>query len=156
MDDLVIRVATKADVPALVAIFAADSVGGHGDTDDPAEMPRYLAAFETISASPNDTLYVAEFLGAVVGTFQTTEITTLTGRGSSSFTIEAVQTREDMRGRGIGAAMVRFAVAEAERRGARLVQLMSNSKREDAHRFYRRLGFAQSHAGFKMKLRDAG
>ena len=33
-----------------------------------------------------------------------------------------------------------------------LVQLMSNATRLDAHRFYKRLGFAQSHAGFKMKL----
>lgn len=156
MDDLTIREATAADIPALVAIFAADSLGGHGDTDDPAELPRYLAAFEAILASPNDTLYVAELSGEVVGTFQTTVIVTLTGRGSSSFTIEAVQTREDMRGKGVGAAMVRFAIAEAERKGARLVQLMSNNKREDAHRFYRRLGFAQSHAGFKMKLPDAG
>ncbi|MGO4841290.1 GNAT family N-acetyltransferase, partial [Rhizobiaceae sp. 2RAB30] len=66
--------------------------------------------------------------------------------------IEAVQTRADLRGRGIGGAMIEFAIARAREAGARLVQLSSNNKREAAHRFYRRLGFEQSHAGFKMKL----
>ena len=49
--------------------------------------------------------------------------------------------------------MMHFAIAEARAKGARLVQLMSNDRRTDAHRFYGRLGFARSHAGFKMKLR---
>jgi hypothetical protein len=32
------------------------------------------------------------------------------------------------------------------------VQLTSNKARNDAHRFYARLGFAQSHEGFKLLL----
>jgi hypothetical protein len=30
-----------------------------------------------------------------------------------------------------------------------MVQLTSNKKRSDAHRFYERLGFLKSHEGFK-------
>ncbi|MGO7800728.1 hypothetical protein ACC710_38085, partial [Rhizobium ruizarguesonis] len=41
----------------------------------------------------------------------------LTGRGSSSMINEAVQTRADMSGQGIGAAMIEFAIAEAKGRG---------------------------------------
>lgn len=48
--------------------------------------------------------------------------------------------------------MVRHAIVEARLRGARRVQLTSNVSRVDAHRFYERLGFARSHAGFKLKL----
>jgi hypothetical protein len=33
-----------------------------------------------------------------------------------------------------------------------MVQLTSNATRLDAHRFYTRLGFAQSHVGFKLML----
>jgi hypothetical protein len=33
-----------------------------------------------------------------------------------------------------------------------MVQLTSNKQRLDAHRFYRALGFAQSHEGFKLFL----
>lgn len=147
-----IREAREADLPALVAIFAADAVGGHGDTTDPAAFPRYAAAFTAIAASRNDTLCVAEIDGAVVGTFQTTLVTTLTGRGGSSLIVEAVQTRADMRGRGIGERMMRHAIERARAAGCRQVQLTSNLARKDAHRFYERLGFARSHAGFKMKL----
>lgn len=148
-----IRLATRADIPAIVAMFATDTLGGHGDSVDTADLPAYEAAFERIEGSPNDALYVAELDGEVVGTFQTTLITTMTGRGSLSLNIEAVHTREDMRGRGIGEAMIRFAIGKGREAGARLVQLTSNNSRTDAHRFYERLGFAQSHAGFKMKLK---
>lgn len=152
-ENVTIRPARREDVPALVAIFAADEVGGHGDTTDPAALPDYLDAFERITASPNDSLYVAESGGAVVGTFQLTFTTSLTGRGGTSMTIEAVQTRSDLRGLGIGSKMIRFAIECARERGVLLVQLTSNARRVDAHRFYERLGFAKSHAGFKMKLK---
>jgi GNAT superfamily N-acetyltransferase len=66
--------------------------------------------------------------------------------------IEAVQTRADMRGKGIGAEMIRYCIERGRASGVRLVQLMSNNDRADAHRFYNRLGFRRTHAGFKMKL----
>lgn len=148
-----IREATENDLEAIIALFADDPLGGHGDTTDPQALPDYRAAFTRIAASPNETLYVAELDGAVVGTFQTMVTTTLTARGASSLIIEAVQTRADMRGRGIGAAMIGFAVDKARDDGMRLVQLTSNAVRKDAHRFYERLGFTPSHIGFKMKLK---
>ncbi|MEP3439454.1 MAG: GNAT family N-acetyltransferase [Hoeflea sp.] len=148
-----IRLADRGDVAAIAAMFAQDTLGGHGDSADPAELPLYLAAFDRIATSPNDALYVAVRDGEVVGTFQTTLITSLTGKGASSLTIEAVHTRTDMRGLGIGQSMVNHAIAQGRDQGARLVQLMSNAVRHDAHRFYQNLGFTRSHAGFKMKLR---
>jgi predicted N-acetyltransferase YhbS len=151
--EVLVRPAERRDIAAIVALFADDAVGGHGDTTDESARPRYEAAFGRIAASPNDMLYVAEWKGEVVGTFQTTLVTTMSGQGSSSLTIAAVQTRADHRGCGIGGQMMRFAIEEARAKGARLVQLMSNGKRVDAHRFYERLGFIRSHAGFKMKLK---
>jgi len=148
-----IRQAEREDVAAIAAMFAQDSLGGHGDSADPADLPDYLAAFQTITASQNDRLFVAVRDGDVVGTFQTTLITSLTGKGSSSLTVEAVHTRSDMRGHGIGKVMINHAIEHGRANGARLVQLMSNANRHDAHRFYARLGFSQSHLGFKMKLR---
>jgi len=153
MTQTIIREARSADVAALVAIFAADDLGGHGDTTAPRAFGDYLRAFERIASSRDQTLYIAEREGQVVGTFQTMIVTSLVGRGSSSMIIEAVQTRGDMRGQGIGAEMIEFAIAEAKRRGLRLVQLTSNAGRKDAHRFYERLGFKQSHLGFKMALK---
>jgi GNAT superfamily N-acetyltransferase len=153
MADIIIRRAHEEDLPALIAMFAADDVGGHGDTTDEAAYDDYLRAFHMIDASGNEQLFVAELDGEPVGTFQILFNRTLTGRGSLSMIIEAVQTRADMRGRGIGAQMIAYAVDEAKRRDCKLVQLVSNTARTDAHRFYERLDFAKSHVGFKMKLR---
>lgn len=151
MADLLIRLARRDDIPALVAIYAADEFG-HGDSTDPSLLPAYEAAFEAIAASPAADLFVAEAGGTVIGTFQTLMNTTLTGRGTRSMTIEAVQTHPDHRGKGVGARMMAFCIEEARRRGARRVQLTSSAARADAHRFYERLGFVKSHAGFKMNL----
>ncbi|TAV89249.1 GNAT family N-acetyltransferase [Rhizobium leguminosarum] len=151
--DLNIREARKEDLPALVAMFAADALGGHGDTTDPEAFQDYVRAFAVVEASPDQTLYVAERGGEVVGTFQTMVTTSLTGRGSSAMIIEAVQTRAAMRGQGIGALMIEFAIAEAKGRGIGRVALTSNAIRKDAHRFYERLGFKPSHLGFKMALK---
>ncbi|MFS8147729.1 GNAT family N-acetyltransferase [Rhizobium sp. BR 249] len=153
LPDILIREARRDDLQALVALFAADALGGHGDTTDAGAFPDYARAFAVIESSPEQTLYVAERGGEVVGTFQTMLTTSLTGRGSSAMIIEAVQTRADMRGQGIGALMIEFAIAEAKGRGARLLQLTSNAVRKDAQRFYERLGFKPSHLGFKMVLK---
>ncbi|NSY16959.1 GNAT family N-acetyltransferase [Neorhizobium sp. AL 9.2.2] len=153
MDGIIIRRARESDLSQLIAMFAADDVGGHGDTTDADAYDDYLRAFNMIDASQNEQLFVAERDGDVVGTFQILFNRTLTGRGSLSMIIEAVQTRPDMRGKGIGAQMIGYAIEEAKRRDCRLVQLTSNAARTDAHRFYERLGFAKSHAGFKMKFK---
>ena len=152
MTEFAIREATTADIPAIVALFAGDAIGGHGDTTDPHVSGAYATAFQRIAASPNDTLYVAIADGEVVGTFQTTLIVSMSGRGSAALNVEGVQTRADMRGRGIGEAMMRFAIERARDAGAQRVQLTSNAARTDAHRFYERLGFARSHMGFKLRL----
>ncbi len=152
VENLIIRTAREDDLPALAAIFAADEIGGHGDTAESAQ-PDYLAAFRAIEVSPSETLYVAELDGEVVGTFQTAILTKLVGRGAKSMVIEAVQTRADMRGRGIGAAMINYCLDEARRQGLKAAQLTSNMARLDAHRFYERLGFEKRHLGFRMKLK---
>jgi GNAT superfamily N-acetyltransferase len=151
-DALVLREAVAHDIPAIVALFASDALGGHGDTTEPDALPAYLAAFERIAASPADRLFVAELDGEVAGTFQTTLTPTMAGRGRLVMTVEGVQTRADLRGRGIGAAMMLHAVAMARAAGAGTIQLSSNASRTAAHRFYERLGFQKSHAAFKMKL----
>ena len=151
--EITIRESRLDDLAALIAIFAADDVGGHGDTVAPEAFRNYARAIEIIAASPDQMLYVAERANEVVGSFQISIATTLTGRGASFMIIEAVQTRADMRGQGIGVRMIDFCIAEAKGRGLSRVQLTSNIKRKDAHRFYERLGFKPSHLGFKMALK---
>lgn len=86
------------------------------------------------------------------GTLQLSVLPGLARRGASRAQIEAVRVRGRYRDRGLGTAMVTWAIDKARRRGCALVQLTSDRSRGDAHRFYRRLGFTASHDGFKLPL----
>jgi GNAT superfamily N-acetyltransferase len=150
-----IRLAERSDVQNIIALHAEDEIGAHGDSNDAALLPAYHSAFEAIANSANEDLYVAEIAGQIVGTFKTAVLTKLTGRGSQILIIQSVQTKADIRGQGIGARMIGFCIDEAKARGIKSVQLMSNAKRIDAHRFYQRLGFVPSHTGFHLALNSA-
>ena len=57
--------------------------------------------------------------------------------------IEDVVVDSQARGKGVGDALNRAALAEAERRGAKTVDLTSRPSRKAANRLYQRLGFKQ-------------
>jgi GNAT superfamily N-acetyltransferase len=145
-----VRRAVRADVPAIVALIAADQIGA---TRDGGELEPYERAFAAIDADPAQLLVVVtDADGAVVGTLQLTFIPGLARRGALRAQIEAVRIDERLRGRGLGQALFEWAIAEARRRGCALVQLTTDKRRADAHRFYGRLGFTASHEGFKLRL----
>ncbi|SJZ73152.1 GNAT family N-acetyltransferase [Consotaella salsifontis] len=152
MTNLLIRAARAEDLDALVALFADDPLGGHGDSSEAELRPLYRAAFERCAASPAEDIFVAEEDGVVVGTFHLSFTNTLTSRGAIKARIEAVQVRADRRGRRFGEAMVKRAMELAREAGAESLSLTSNARRLDAHRFYERLGFSKTHAGFKISL----
>lgn len=114
--------------------------------------PGYGAAFDAIHADPNQMLVVAERDGRVIGTLQLSFLAGLSHRGAWRGQIEAVRIASDLRGQGLGAALIGWAVEQCRARGCRMAQLTSKSDRVDAHRFYERLGWDKSHAGFKLVL----
>nr|WP_137815639.1 GNAT family N-acetyltransferase [Gandjariella thermophila] len=146
---MTIRRARREDIPAIVALLAADPLGA--EREKPGD-PAYPAAFAELEKDPNQILVVAERAGEVVGTLQFTVIPGLSRRGLRRAQLEAVRVRDDVRGNGVGAELLRWAIAEARRRGCGLVQLTTDVTRTDAHRFYRRFGFQPSHIGMKLAL----
>ena len=46
--------------------------------------------------------------------------------------------------------MLQWAIEECRKRGCGLVQLTSDERRPDAHRFYEALGFRATHRGYKL------
>ncbi|RZS39301.1 putative N-acetyltransferase YhbS [Herbihabitans rhizosphaerae] len=144
-----IRRATAADIPAIVAMLADDPLGAARER--PGD-PRYLDAFAAIDSDPNQLLAVAEANGEVVGTLQLTFTTGLSRLGATRATIEGVRVRSDQRGTGLGQRLIKWCVEQAGQRGCAIVQLTSDATRSDAHRFYERLGFVASHVGMKLKL----
>jgi GNAT superfamily N-acetyltransferase len=145
-----LRRARPEDLGAIVALYADDELGAARETPD--ALDRYQAAFDAIARDPNQELVVAEEGGAVVGTFQLTFIPQLGHGGGKVAQLEAVRIVAPLRGRGLGAEMMRWAIARARAAGCLRVQLTSNKQRTRAHGFYERLGFARSHEGFKLYL----
>jgi len=147
MDDLEIRRATAADVEAVVAMLADDPLGARRES--PGD-PAYARTFAEIDADPRQYLAVAVSGGEVVGTLQLTFIPGLSRRGATRALIEAVRVRADRRGSGLGRRLAEWAIETSRARGAALVQLTTDASREDAHRFYERLGFQATHVGMKL------
>ncbi len=145
-----VRVAREEDLPGILRMLLADRATPSDEL--PPGSPCYLEAFREMQASGNNLTYVAEEGGRVVGTFMLTVTRHLMRRGSLVADLEAVRVDASARRRGIGERMVRWAIEEARRLGCSRVQLTSNKSRKDAHRFYRRLGFEQSHEGMKLSL----
>jgi GNAT superfamily N-acetyltransferase len=149
---IIFRKAIRADLPAIIALHEADEIGGHGDAWTPENIPAYEMAMDALLADPGEHLFVAEEQGAVIGSMIATVLVELTGRGRPHILFRSIQIAPTHRSRGIGAAMMAYVEEESRQGGAVIAELTSSIKRKDAHRFYDRLGYAQSHLGFKKKL----
>ncbi len=147
-----IRPAKRGDLADIVRLFAADDLHLAQNPDSSAVTDGHVAAFSAIAANPDNQVYVAEVAGHIVGTFQLTFIRQLSYGGCLVAQVESVFVDPGARSTGVGASMMQFARAVAERRGALRLQLTSNLKRERAHRFYERLGYRATHKGMKLYL----
>lgn len=148
-----LRKANAADLESVVGLLAADPLRAAVDSMEIEDRHRYERAFQAIDGDPAQLLVVGCTPGnEIVATMQLTLIPGLARAGATRMQVEAVRVRDDFRGGGLGSAMLRWAVAEARRRGAALIQLTSDGSRAAAHRFYERLGFEASHVGFKLSL----
>ena len=143
------RNATPADLAFIIALIVEDSVIETGDDPADAGHPDYVDALAEITSDPNQEMIIVDEDGVPVGCFQLSYLPGLMRRGQRRGQIEVVHVAESHRNRGIGGEMMRWALARCREKGCGMVQLTSNKKRTDAHRFYERLGFLKSHEGFK-------
>lgn len=150
--EVILRRACKEDLPAIVQLLADDGLGnGREDARLPLDQA-YVSAFDALDGDPNQFLAVAQEGEVIAATMQLTFIAGISRKGAWRCQIEAVRVAATHRGSGLGQRMFEFAIAESRSRGCSLVQLTTEKTREDAHRFYDRLGFVASHIGYKLKL----
>jgi GNAT superfamily N-acetyltransferase len=152
VDRLTFRDARRSDVPVIVGLLADDTLGSTREAMFDPLPSSYTSAFEDIERDPRNELVVAEDAGTVVGVLQVTYIPGLTYQGGERAQIEGVRVAASHRGRGVGREMIERAIERARIRGCRLVQLTTDKRRPDAHRFYESLGFVASHEGMKLRL----
>jgi GNAT superfamily N-acetyltransferase len=152
---VVLRRAEAGDLPEIVGLLAADQLGATRDGVSTAEdLAAYQAAFEAIDRDPAHLLVVGQAGPDIVATMQISFLPGLARRGALRAQIEAVRVHEAYRNRGLGAAILTWAIGEARRRHCALVQLTTDKSRAGAHRFYERLGFTASHEGMKLRLAE--
>ncbi len=149
---IVFRAATAEDLPAILTLLMDDHLGKLREDLGMPLNPRYLEAFAAIERDPNQLLAVADQDGLVVGCLQLTFIPGLSRLGMWRGQIEAVRVASSQRGSGLGKAMMQWAIAQCRTRGCGLVQLTTDKRRADAHRFYEALGCEASHEGMKLAL----
>jgi len=150
MMDLEIRRAVESDLPAVLRLYAQPGMndGRVLTVEAAAKIMRRMATY------PEYAVYVAAANGgSVVGTFALLVMDNLAHMGAPSAVVEDVCVDERLRGQGIGRAMINFAMEFARERGCYKLGLSSNAARDDAHAFYRSLGFEQHGLSFHVQLR---
>jgi GNAT superfamily N-acetyltransferase len=127
-----------------------------GSTREKCEDPlpeSYYMAFQQIDTDPNQELIVAELDGKVVGTLHLMFLPSISYQGQLRAQVESVRVDRQYQNQGIGSEMMKWTIERAKESGAHMVQLTSHKSRQDAHRFYERLGFQGSHLGMKLNLK---
>ncbi|MGX5845582.1 N-acetyltransferase family protein [Mesorhizobium sp. PL10] len=152
MSEIHIRRAEITDLPAIVAMLADDPLGRSREDASEPLAKAYLDAFAAVNADPNQFLAVMTANGEVIGTLQISYLAGLSQQGAWRGQIEAVRVTADRRGERLGQRMLEWAIEQCRARGCKIVQLTTNKSRQDAHRFYDRLGFKASHIGYKLEL----
>jgi GNAT superfamily N-acetyltransferase len=152
MSDLTFRYASEGDLPAIVKLLADDEFAENREQGGETIAPEYIEAFARMQKTQGNRFLLAEKDGKIVGALHLAFVPGLSRRGTTRAIIESVRVASDARGQNIGTAIMKHAIAEARAGGAKLLQLTSDKRRARAHLFYRRLGFEQSHAGFKKDL----
>lgn len=141
---LVIRQATAADLPAVLALYAQPGLDD-GETLSTEQAQAVLAEF---ARYPNYRLFVACDGTEVVGTYALLVMHNLAHCGAPSAIAEDVVVTHLRRSQGIGRQLMAHAMAEAARAGCYKLALSSNGKRHAAHAFYDGLGFERHGLSF--------
>ncbi|TDR89146.1 GNAT family N-acetyltransferase [Enterovirga rhinocerotis] len=144
-----LRLARSEDLPAIMAMLADDILGREREGGADAAV---ADAFDEIARDPKSAIWVVELDGSVVGCAQLTCLPGLARRAMRRGLVESVRIASDRRGLGLGHWFMRALIEKAREAGCGVVQLTSDKRRTDAHRFYDRLGFVRSHEGFKLML----
>jgi GNAT superfamily N-acetyltransferase len=150
MPSVSVRLATESDLPRLIELYSQLELDPSREESRAEVLPSYRNAFAAIAADPNQQLFVAEAGGRVAGTACLIVMPNLTHKGRPYALIENVVVDASQRSTGIGQALMRHLIDRALSAGCYKVALTSNFQREQAHRFYEKLGFITRQRAFRI------
>lgn len=142
----------RSDLPRLVELLAQLSLDSPREDLSQPLSPAYYAAMEAILADERQTMLVVAVDGIVAGMACFVLVPNLSHVGRPWAVVEDVVVDAAMRGQGCGELLMNAALDLARRHGCYKLSLTSNNARQDAHRFYKSLGFKATHTGFRVDL----
>lgn len=122
------RDATETDLPAVVRLLADDPLGRGREQNETPLPENYARGFHAMLAQGGRLILAVED-GAVVGCLQFNVIHGVSQQGQSRAQVEGVRVDSARRGGGVGAALMRYAMAEARAAGCGMMQLTTNKDR---------------------------
>ena len=150
---VIVRTATEEDIPRILELYRELAITtSQAETHQNPSLDEYRRVFAEICAVPGHQLLVAEEDGIVVSTMVLLIVPNLSHGGLPWALIENMVVDQRYHRQGIGRVLMEYAIPQARERGCYKLQLASNKKRDEAHRFYRSLGFEDSAHGFRMYL----
>ncbi|HEY7806198.1 MAG TPA: GNAT family N-acetyltransferase [Croceibacterium sp.] len=142
MSEPLIRAAEQRDSAALAGLIGQLEYAVTGD-----EVAQRLATME----SEGQLVLVAQLDGRVIGCLSTSIMRVL-HRPAPVGRISMMVVDEALRGRGVGAALVRGAERSLAERGCYMVEVTSHVRRTEAHRFYEKLGYERTSVRLAREL----
>lgn len=147
-DELVLRPATVADIPGLIALI--DSVyREYGDRVHLEDADRDLTCAPEHYTTLGGQLVVLVRGDEVVGAHAVVPLSDRPG----ICTFRRLYLHPTLRGSGAGERLMRWALDEARARGFRRVEFWSDTRFSRAHRFFARLGFERD--GREREMHDS-
>ena len=154
MTTITLQEAIYIDLSAIVELIYDDEEAKKREVFSDPILPGYVSAFNAIQKNPNVRLITVKKGGKVIGVAQLNFIVNLTYQGGMRAQVEGVRIHKDYRSQGIGAQLFEHLIKLSKQNHCHLVQLTTSNSRNDAHRFYKRLGFECSHAGYKLHIKE--
>ncbi len=148
-----LRHAEPKDIPRILELYDELSItmsNVEAGKDPGAE--EYARVLDQIDRAPEHQLLVVDDGTCVVGTLVLLIVPNLSHRASPWVLLENLMVDEGFRGKGLGRMLIDHAISKARDARCYKIVLMSDTRREDAHRFYRHMGFEASAYGFRMYL----
>ena len=153
--ETIIRKYQDEDFDQLINLLHDDDLGKNRESVDHGPVSDYRKAIAEIVTNDNFDLYVMakNTDNQIIGCFQIMFLPHVSFKGTKRCQIESVRVRSDLRGKGLGSQLMKFAIELSKEKGCGIFQLTSNKNRiEQAHKFYKKLGMEANHEGYKLYL----
>jgi GNAT superfamily N-acetyltransferase len=144
----IVRAATEQDIPRILELYRQLSF--HPEEYRRPSLEDCHRIFIEMGTVPGYHLLVAEEDGEIIGTAVLAVLPGMAHGVSPFAVLEYVVVDEKWRGRGIGRLLMDYCLDQAKEAGCYKIMLTSDNRREDAHAFYRSLGFEASAHGFRL------